>query len=466
MSTVPQSASVPADGEATHRSSRTGDPADLGRRLGGLRFNSQHRKLITGSGVGWALDAMDVGLISFVMAALASEWDLSKTELSWVASIGFLGMAIGATFGGLLADRFGRRNVFAATLLVYGLATGASALAWSLGALLAFRFLVGLGLGAELPVASTLVSELSPTRIRGRMVVALESFWAVGWILAAAIGYFAVPDLGWRWALALGVVPALYAAVVRWGLPESPLWLASRGRTVEAEEVVRRFEAAATHPPSAPAPTPSPAAPPARADAAGPPATGLWSSRFGRRTLGIWAIWFLVNFSYYGAFIWLPTLLVDRGFDIVQSFGYVLLMTLAQLPGYLVAAVLIETWGRRATLATFLVGSAAAAVGFGLADSLPVLLVTGAALSFFNLGAWGALYAVTPEIYPTRLRGAGAGAAAGFGRIASIIAPLLVPVLLPGIGAVGVFVVFAVAFAVAALATALLPDRAGVALEA
>ncbi|ACV07122.1 MFS transporter [Kytococcus sedentarius] len=468
---LPPSGGRPAGGLQTPDQNAT-QAADLGQRLGGLRFNAQHRKLITGSGVGWALDAMDVGLISFVMAALAAEWGLGKTELSWVASIGFLGMAIGATFGGLLADRFGRRNVFAATLLVYGLATGASALAWSLGALLAFRFLVGLGLGAELPVASTLVSELSPTRIRGRMVVALESFWAVGWILAAAIGYFVVPDFGWRWALALGVVPALYAAVIRWGLPESPLWLASQGRSAEAERVVRRFEdAAPTH--TAPADPAAPDAPPtprAPADAgstrrANRVTEGLWSGRFARRTVGIWAIWFLVNFSYYGAFIWLPTLLVDRGFDIVQSFGYVLIMTLAQLPGYLLAAVLIEVWGRRATLATFLAGSAASAVLFGMADSLPVLLATGAALSFFNLGAWGALYAVTPEIYPTRLRGSGAGAAAGFGRIASIIAPLLVPVLLPGIGAAGVFAVFAVAFCLAALATTLLPDRTGVALE-
>lgn len=445
----------------------------LADRLGGLSFNRQHRKLVTGSGLGWALDAMDVGLISFVMAALAADWGLTKGELSWVASIGFLGMAIGATFGGLLADRLGRRNVFALTLLVYGLATGASALSWSLGALLAFRFLVGLGLGAELPVASTLVSELSPTRIRGRMVVALESFWAVGWILAACIGYFVVPELGWRWALALGAVPAVYAAVVRFGLPESPLWLASRGRHAEAESVVRRFEKASGRAPGgAPAEgLPSAAAGAGAADPVlvtepGAAPEGVWSTGLARRTTGIWAIWFLVNFSYYGAFIWLPTLMVDRGFGEVKSFGYVLLMTLAQLPGYLVAAVLIEWWGRRATLATFLVGSAASAAVFGMADSLPVLLTAGAALSFFNLGAWGALYAVTPEIYPTRLRGAGAGSAAGFGRIASIIAPLLVPVLLPRVGAVGLFAVYAAAFVLAAAATALLPDRAGEALDA
>src|SRR3954464_5867064 len=175
-------------------------------RLDRLPLTREHGRLVVGSGLGWALDAMDVGLISFVMAALAVQWELSSTQLSWIASIGFAGMALGATLGGLLADRFGRRPVFAGTLLVFGLATGAAALSWSVGALLAFRFLIGLGLGAELPVASTLVSEFPPARGRGRVGGLVEAFWAIGWTLSALIGYFVVPrsDSGWRWALALG----------------------------------------------------------------------------------------------------------------------------------------------------------------------------------------------------------------------------------------------------------------------
>src|SRR3954451_24112543 len=174
-------------------------------RLDRLPFTSEHRRLVVGSGIGWALDAMDVGLISFVMAALAVQWKLSADTLSWIASIGFLGMALGAAVGGLLADRVGRRQVFAVTLLVYGIATGAAALAWSVAALLVFRFLIGLALGAELPVTSTLVSEFAPARLRGRTVVLLEAFWAVGWTLSALIGYFVVSrrDSGWRWGLAL-----------------------------------------------------------------------------------------------------------------------------------------------------------------------------------------------------------------------------------------------------------------------
>ena len=436
-------------------------------RLDGLPFTRKHRKLLLGSGVGWALDAMDVGLISFVMAALAVHWSLSPTELSWIGSIGFVGMAIGAALGGLLADRIGRRQVFAATLLIYGLATGAAALSTGVAMLIALRFVVGLGLGAELPVASTLVSEFAPRRVRGRVVVALEAFWAVGWIMAALIGYFVVPtgDDGWRWALAVGLVPAAYALVVRFGLPESVRFLESRGRHDEAERIVRDYEASAgVEPPPARAEgarsDPARSEPAEPTEAAGPaePRESIWSPRLRGRTGALWIVWFGINFSYYGAFIWLPSLLVSQGFDLVKSFGYTLVITLAQLPGYAVAAWLIEVWGRRVTLAVFLVGSAVAAGLFGLADSPATIIAAGMALSFFNLGAWGALYAIGPELYPTTTRGSGTGAAAAFGRIASILAPLLVPFLLDAGDTVLVFGVFAAAFFT-------LPERKGAALE-
>jgi len=219
--------------------------AGVSERLDRLPFTRRHLKVLTGSGIGWALDAMDVGLISFVIAALAAQWQLTGGETAWIASIGFIGMAVGASLGGLLADRFGRRQIFALTLLIYGIATGASALAGGLAVLLVLRFFVGLGLGAELPVASTFVSEFAPARIRGRVIVILEAFWAVGWTAAALISFFVIPasDDGWRWALAIGMVPAVWAIVVRWGLPESPRWLSRRGRDAQALSVVASFEA-------------------------------------------------------------------------------------------------------------------------------------------------------------------------------------------------------------------------------
>ncbi|MEW5012282.1 MFS transporter [Clavibacter michiganensis] len=458
-------------------------PRTRAQRLDALPWTRAHSRILGGSGVGWALDAMDVGLISFVIAQLAVVWKADAGQLGLVASAGFLGMAIGASVGGLVADRIGRRQVFALTLLVYGVATGVSALAMSVGALIALRFVVGLGLGAELPVASTLVSEFSPARIRGRVIVILESSWAVGWTAAALIGYLVIPasDDGWRWALALGAVPAVWAIVVRLRLPESVRFLEAKGRHREAERVVRDLEVAAGAGADPATDGAAGSAAEARAadaatttatatgsapdDDAAAPRERLFGARLRRRTLSLWIVWFCVNFAYYGAFIWLPTLLVAQGFSLVRSFEYTLLITLAQLPGYAVSAWLVEKWGRRVTLAVFLAGSAVSAGLFGTADSVTTILVFGALMSFSNLGAWGALYAVTPELYPTRVRATGAGSAAGFGRLASIVAPLCVPPLLALGGVALPFGVFAAVFALAAAAALTLPDLRGAALE-
>ncbi|RLK49231.1 MFS transporter [Microbacterium telephonicum] len=438
-------------------------------RLDALPLTRGHLRVLGGSGIGWALDAMDVGLVSFIITALVAQWSLTTEQAGWIASAGFLGMAIGASVGGLLADRLGRRRVFALTLLVYGLATGASALVGGLVVLLVLRFFVGLGLGAELPVASTYVSEIVPARIRGRLIVVLEAFWAVGWTAAALIGFFVIPagPDGWRWAFLIGAIPAAYAIAVRWGLPESPRWLARQGHRGRAEEVVTMLEASPAVGRSAGIRVACDAEPPRTATAERTTAriARLWAPEFALRTLCLWLVWFCVNFAYYGAFIWIPTLLFSQGFDLVRSFGFTLVITLAQLPGYAVAAWLIEVWGRRGTLAVFLVGSAVSAVLFGTATGETTILASGMALSFFNLGAWGALYAVTPEMYPTSLRATGSGWAAGVGRIASIIAPLLVPVLLPLGGTPLVFTVFSVFFAIAALAAWGLVEARGRALD-
>lgn len=432
-------------------------------RLDRLPFNAAHRKLLVASGIGWAFDAMDVGLVSFVVAAIAADphFNLNATEKSWVLSVGFVGMAIGAALGGYFADRVGRKTVFTATLVIFGLANAGMACSWTLVALLIARFIIGLGLGAELPVASTLVSEFSPTRHRGRMTVLLESFWAVGWIIAAAIGAFVIPntgDWGWRWALLIGALPLLYAVVTRAHIPESVRFLESKGREDEAEQAVRYFEqASGVDPVASPKAEPLPAI----------RTRELFGHQYLARTVAIWLTWFFVNFSYYGAFTWMPSLLADQFGSLTSSFGYTLIISLAQLPGYFLAAWLVEIWGRRRTLSVFLAVSAVAAFAFSQAGSVAAVIGFGMLLSASNLGAWGVLYAVTPEIYPTRLRGAASGAAAAVGRVAAIIAPLLVPwfLTLSGGNKTVAFVIFAVAFVLGCIAALCLPERKGLDLE-
>ncbi|MEA0552641.1 MFS transporter [Lysinibacillus irui] len=354
-------------------------------------------KLLGVAGVGWLFDAMDVGILSFVIAALAADWGLTPSQSGWIGSINSIGMAVGALFFGVFADKVGRKQIFMWTLVLFSVASGLSAFTTSLTAFLILRFLVGMGLGGELPVASTLVSESVAAKERGRVVVLLESFWAAGWLIAALISYFVIPTWGWRVALILTALPAFYAIYLRWHLPDSPQF------TVKEESKKRSISQNMKE---------------------------VWSKKYAKSTLMLWILWFTVVFSYYGMFLWLPSVMVGKGFDMITSFKYVLIMTLAQLPGYFTAAWFIEKFGRKFVLVSYLIGTAVSALIFGNADTLAMLLTSGMFLSFFNLGAWGALYAYTPEQYPSIIRGTGAGMAAAVGRIGGIFGPLLVGFLL------------------------------------
>ncbi|MBO9403925.1 MAG: MFS transporter [Thermomicrobium sp.] len=431
----------------------------LSQRLDELPLTREHWRIVLLAGIGWMFDAMDVGLVAFVLVSLGRDWNLSRPELGLVASAGFLGMFLGALLAGRLADRYGRRTMFLANLLLYSLGTALCALAWNLPSLLLFRFLTGIGLGGELPVAAALVSEFAPARHRGRMLVILESFWAYGWILAAVIGLLVVPQLpswGWRVAFLIGALPALTAAYLRRQLPESPRYLDIAGRHTEAVAVLRRFEQAASMPPAEVTTTPAPPHP-----SFAQQFRALWSRQLLRRTVMLWLLWFGIVFAYYGVFTWLPSLLVERGLTVARSFTYVFITTLAQIPGYFSAAYLVDRWGRKPTLVTYLLGSALSAWLLGNAGTAPILVLWGCALSFFNLGAWGVVYTYTPELYPTTLRGFGSGAAASFGRIAGIIAPYLTPWLLTsgGFSQPAVFALFMAVFAIVAADVLLLGEE-------
>ena len=384
-------------------------------------------KLLGIAGLGWMFDAMDVGILSFVLAALAQDWNLTAGQTGLIGSVNSIGMMVGAFVFGLMADRKGRKIVFIITLLLFSVGSGLSAFATSLAIFLVLRFFIGMGLGGELPVASTLVSESVRAEERGRIVVLLESFWAAGWILAAVISYFIIPDYGWRAALLICALPAFYALYLRVKLPDSSGF--SRPRATEKRPIRRQL-------------------------------SDVFSAPYRKRTVMLWILWFSVVFSYYGMFLWLPNVMVMKGFSLIQSFEYVMIMTLAQLPGYFTVAWLIEKAGRKFVLVVYLVGTALSAYFFGQAESLSLLLISGALLSFFNLGAWGALYAYTPEQYPSVIRGTGAGMAASFGRLGGVFGPLLVGVMTAkGFSTGSVFLIFCIAILVGACSVLVLGEE-------
>jgi putative MFS transporter len=377
------------------------------------------RKLLGIAGMGWMFDALDVGMLSFIIAALKVEWDLTPGQMGWIGSINSIGMAVGALIFGLMADKIGRKHVFIITLLLFSIGSGLSAMTTTLTAFLVLRFFIGAGLGGELPVASTLVSESVPAEKRGRIVVLLESFWAGGWLVAAIISYFIIPKFGWQIALIISAVPALYALYLRIGLPDSPRFTAVKKK--EKISVLQSIK-------------------------------NLFAKNYRRQTTMLWILWFCVVFSYYGMFLWLPSVMIMKGFSLIKSFEYVLIMTLAQLPGYFTAAWFIEKFGRKFVLVVYLTGTAISAYFFGAAESTALLMVSGILLSFFNLGAWGGLYAYTPEQYPTIIRGTGSGMAAAVGRVGGVLGPLLVGNLVARQVSIStIFMIFCIAVLIGAL---------------
>ena len=416
-------------------------------RLEALPVGRFHYKLLLVTGLGWLFDSMDTGLIAFILPVLAKEWGLAPGQMGLIGSIGLIGMALGAVISGTVADRIGRKKVFTITVLLYSIASAFCALSWNYQSLLVFRFLVGFGLGGELPVAATLVSEYAPSRVRGRFIVLLESFWGLGWIAAACIAYFFIPVYGWRMAFLIGALPALYVCLIRLHMPESVRYLLTRGRVDEARQIVLYLEKQ-LHVPSALF-TGETETVPVVAKAS---FRELWKKPFMSRTIMLWLVWFGINFSYYGIFMWLPSLVFQQGFTVVKTFEYVLIMTLAQLPGYYCAAWLVDKIGRKYTLSAFLLFSGVASYFFGHASTAATLMMWGSVMSFFNLGAWGVLYTYTPEQYPTAIRALGSGWAAGFGRFGGMAAPMMVGALLArSFGFASVFYMFALVFAAVAV---------------
>ena len=414
-------------------------------RLEALPLGRFHYKLLLVTGLGWLFDSMDTGLIAFILPVLAKEWGLAPGQMGLIGSIGLIGMALGAVVSGTIADRIGRKKVFTITVLLYSIASAFCALSWNYQSLLVFRFLVGFGLGGELPVAATLVSEYAPSRVRGRFIVLLESFWGLGWIAAACIAYFFIPLYGWRMAFLIGALPALYVCLIRMHMPESVRYLLAHGRVGEARQIVVSLERQ-LHVPVAPFVSEKETVP----VVAKASFRELWKKPFASRTIMLWLVWFGINFSYYGIFMWLPSLVFQQGFTVVKTFEYVLIMTLAQLPGYYCAAWLVDKIGRKYTLSAFLLFSGVASYFFGHASTAAALMMWGSVMSFFNLGAWGVLYTYTPEQYPTAIRALGSGWAAGFGRFGGMAAPMMVGALLArSFGFASVFYMFALVFAAA-----------------
>lgn len=403
------------------------------------------RRLLGIFGLVWAADAMQVLAVGFTAPSIAASFGLTVPEALQTGTLFFFGMMIGAALFGRIADRIGRRRVLLVTVACDGIFGLASVFAPSFPLLLAARFLTGAAVGGTLPVDYAMMAEFLPSDRRGRWLVMLESFWAIGTVIVALAAWAAASaglSDAWRAIFLVTAIPALIGFWLRLMVPESPLYLLRKGRGEEARAVIDRVLKT-----NGKAPLSGPLA-------AGetPQAVRLLSPPLRKRTLLMLAVWFLVSLSYYGIFTWMPARLAGEGFGFVRGYGFLVIVALAQLPGYALAAWGVERVGRRPTLIGFLLLSAVGCARFVIAGNATLVATAILLMSFALLGTWGALYAYTPELYPTAARASGMGAAGAVARLGGLLAPSLLSLLIARSfgAAVALFAVLLIFAAVAA----------------
>jgi putative MFS transporter len=384
-------------------------------------LTSFHRKAIIVTGVAWTFVAMEILLIGFVQPTFAALWDLNGRTQGLVNSAALAGSLVGSLVLGRLADRIGRRAIFQYAILWYAVFTALTALSWGPWSVMTFRFLAGLGLGALLVVDPSMLAEYLPPQRRGRLLVFLDFWWPVGLLLATGLSYlFLGPTFdrfgawSWRYLFVAASFPAFLAFLVRRALPESPYFLARRGRSREAAEVLTEIAGR----------------PVAEAEFQAPPDTrssvrDFLSGRLRVRAISTALLWIALNVSYYGLFLWLPFVLQAEKSFTIDVYLLLTLSALSQFPGYAAAIWLVERVGRKPTLAAFLLLGGLSAYAFAVADSEAVYITALFFVGFFNLGAWGAVYPYTAELFPTRLRSSAFGLMEGVGKAAAIAGPYI-----------------------------------------
>lgn len=405
----------------------------------------------------WFFDSMDLAMLTFILGSIKTEFALTAQQVGLLATMSFVGMAIGAVASGILSDKFGRKMMLQNSILIYSIASFLCATAQTPEILGIYRFLLGFGLGTGFPPAMSLVSEFIPSKNRGRYIAVLEGFWPVGFICAGILAYFVLPLGGWRGVFIAEGIPILYYFVIKYYVDESPRWLEDKGRLEEADKIVGKFENGVKKslgtqelPPVVPQANNS-------GNQVGKSSfADLWAPGYAKRTVMICSLWFFSMLGYYGLTTWLGTLLQQKGFEVTKSVFYTVTISLGGIPGFLVSSYLVEALGRKPTNVIFMAGSGLGAYFYGMATTQTSLVVFGLIMQFFMLGMWSCIYAYTPELYPTRSRATGAGFASSLGRVGAILGSYLVGALLPYTGIEGIFAMGAICFAVAAAAVMIL----------
>jgi MFS transporter, putative metabolite:H+ symporter len=404
-------------------------------------------------GIATFFDAYTILAIAFAMPQLVPEWKLTPAEVGMIISAGYVGQLFGSLLFGWLAEKIGRLNTLLITIVLFVVMDIACLFAWSGFSMMAFRLLQGVGTGGEVPVASAYINEFIGAEKRGRFFLLYEVIFPIGLMFAGMAGFFLVPVYGWKAMFIVGLVPSVLTIPMRWFMPESPRWLAAKGRMAEANAVVKQLEDDATRRGLV---LPEPVVRVFSAQAVRSDWRELFKGIYLKRTLMIWGLWVCAYMINNGLVTWLPTLYRQVfHLPLQQSLAYGWITSSVAVIASIVCALLIDRVGRKRWYATaFLVATVPLAVlsWLGAASAIQVLVLATAAYTVLQTIAFS-LYLYSAELYPTRLRAVGTGFGSAWLRAASSIGPLMVGAIVADSGIRYVFAAFAAVAFVGGLIT-------------
>ena len=399
-------------------------------------------------------DAYTVLVIAFAMPSLVEEWSLTPAWVGFILSAGYLGQLIGAILFGWVAEKIGRLPTLLITIVLFVSMDIACLFAWSGASMLIFRFFQGIGTGGEVPVASAYINEFIGAKKRGRFFLLYELIFPIGLLFAGLAGYFLVPLYGWRALFIVGLVPAVLMIPMRIFMPESPRWLASKGRIEKADKVVSMLEREAVKEgKTLTEPVVRPIDPKATARSDW---RELFQGLYLKRTLMIWALWITVYTINNGLVTWLPTLyrqVFKLPLDTSLLYGWI--TSAVGVVASLLCALYIDKVGRkRWYAAAFFLATVPLVVltALGATTATQVVILAPIAYAILQTVAFS-LYLYSAELYPTRLRAVGTGFGSAWLRAGSSIGPVLVGFIVAGVGIRYVFLAFAAMALIGGLVT-------------
>ena len=449
--------------------------SELARAMDRMGFTSAQRTVLILVAIGTIFDAIEQFNVAYAAPSITQLWNLSSTQVGFLSTATFGGVAVGCLIAGITGDLFGRKVTYMYNLALYTFGALIGALAPNYEVLILGRIIVGIGLGGELNTGVTLVSEIVSTRFRGASTAVVNiAGGGVGIFMSAALAWVMITLLGdalggptesWRWMLGILVLPSLMVLVYRRYLPESPRYLLSRGRVEEANRVLTLLDAGRLRDDGRPTKNWITAPEGVEMPRERVQFSDILRGSLLRNTIVLWVISFMAFGAQDTITIFMPSILVKQGYAIASSLSFTLIINIGGLIGALLAAAAGHYLKRRVVLSTGAVLAVVVAIGFVSAPNLAVVLAFGIGFMTMSMLLNTLIWVYAPELYPTRVRAFGVGTSVFVASAAGSIIPPFAGNVLDLYGAMGIFGLAGIMYVIVALAVWFGPETLGQSLE-